>query len=293
MRPPYPADLVPLLPQFLTRRRAKLDYVLRASEELGLDRPSFIRAVSLAEAAPDGATIEELLFPYSVRGEMLRGMLAAGEGAGLVEERDGRFHATEKAREHARRHHAAARAHLETLEPIPLALLARLADLLERAFLASAAAAPAAPHAHIPRAFRYREGTASAHPMVALDNAIYGLWMVRDDCHVAAWHGRGLRGPDLNVLTQLWRGDADTPEGLEGLLGQGTREQIESSLAELRRRGLVEATPPLRPTGRGRTERDAIEADTDRAFFDPWPDDVGAEAPWIRDELGRLNTALG
>lgn len=293
MRPPYPVDLVPLIPQFLVRRRTKVDYVLRATEELGLDRPSFIRAVSLAEAAPDGATLEELLFPYSLRAEMLRGMLAAGEGAGLVEERDGRFHPTAKGRDHARRLQQAARAHLETLQPAPLAQLTRLADLLERAFLASAAAAPAAPHAHTPRAFRFREGTASSHPMVALDNAIYGLWMVRDDCHVAAWHGRGLRGPDLNVLTQLWRGDADTPEALEGLLGQGTREHIESSLVELRTRGLVEAGDPLRSTARGRAERDAIEADTDRAFFDPWPDDVGAEAPWIRDELGRVNTALG
>lgn len=292
MRPPYPVDIVPLIPQFLTRRRTKVDYVLRAIEELGLDRPSFIRAVSLAEAAPDGATLDELLFPYSLRAEMLRGMLAAGEAAGLVEERNGRFHATAKGRDHARRLQAAARAHLETLEPAPLPQLTRLADLLERAFLASAPAAPAAPHAHTPRAFRFREGSTSAHPMVALDNAVYGLWMVRDDCHVAAWHGRGLRGPDLNVLTQLWRGEATTPEALEGLIGQGTREQIESSLAELRAGGLVEAAEPLRPTALGRAEREAIEADTDRAFFDPWPDDVGAEAPWIRDQLAQVNTAL-
>lgn len=292
MQPPYPVDLVPLLPQFLTRRRTKLDYILRATEELGLDRPAFVRAITLAEAAPEGATLEELLFPYSTRGEMLRGMLAGGEAAGLVEEREGRFHATERARDHARRFHAAARAHLETLQPIPQPQLTRLADLLERAFLAAAASAPAAPHAHTPRAFRYREGSTTTHPLVALDNAVYGLWMVRDDCHVAAWTARGLSGPDLNVLTHLWRGEGETPAALAALLGTGTEAQVGASLAVLRQAGLVEPDEPLRPTPRGRSERDAIELDTDRSFFGPWPDEVGAEAAWIRDHLAQVNAAL-
>jgi len=261
-------------------------------EELGIDRPAFFRAMSLPEAAPEGATVDELLFPYSVRGEMLRGMLAAGEGAGLVEERSGRFHATAKARDHARRLHAAARAHLETLEPIPLPQLARLADLLERAFLASAAAVPEVPHAHTPRAFRFREGTASTHPMVALENAVYGLWLVRDDCHVGAWHGRGLRGPDLNVLTYVWRGEAETAEAVASVLGHETRAHVDASLAELRRRGLVEPGEPLRLTERGRSERDGIEADTDHSFFGPWPDEVGTEGPWIQDRLTQVNAAL-
>lgn len=292
MQPPYPVDLVPLLPQFLTRRRTKLDYILRATEELGLDRPAFLRAIWLAEAAPDGATLEELLFPYSVRGEMLRGMLAAGEAAGLVEEREGRFYTTEKARDHGRRFHAAARAHLEKIQPLPQAQLTRLADLLERAFLAAAAAVPPAPQAHTPRAFRYREGSASTHPLVVLDNAVYGLWMVRDDCHVAAWAARGMSGPDLNVLTHLWRGEAETPATLAASLGSGTEADVNASLAVLRQSGLVESAEPLRPSPRGRSERDAIEMDTDRAFFAPWPDDVGSEAAWIGDQLAQVNAAL-
>ena len=292
MKTPYPVDVVPLLQQFLGRRRTKLDHPLRAMEELGIDRPAFLRAVTLSEVAPDGATIDDLLFPYSTRGEMLRGMLAAGEGAGLVEERNGRFHATAKARDHARRLRVAARAHLESLEPIPLNELARLADLLERAFLASAAASPQVPHAHTPRAFRYRAENGSTHPMVVLDNAVYGLWMVRDDCHVAAWHGRDLRGPDLNVLTYLWRGEAETPEGLVSLLGHDTRARVDAALVELRARGLVEPEDPLRLTRRGRTERDRIETDTDRFFFEPWPDEVGALGSWIRDRLSGVNAAL-
>lgn len=40
MRPPYPVTLVPLLPQFLQRRNATLDFPLRATERYGIDRPA-------------------------------------------------------------------------------------------------------------------------------------------------------------------------------------------------------------------------------------------------------------
>lgn len=101
-----------------------------------------------------------------------------------------------------------------------------------------------------------------------------------------------MSGPDLNVLTQLWRDEADTPAGLAALLGAGTEAHVDASLTALRRAGLVEALEPLRPTARGRADRDAIEADTDRSFFAPWPDDVGAEAGWVKDHLTQVNAAL-
>jgi hypothetical protein len=36
-----------------------------------------------------------------------------------------------------------------------------------------------------------------------------------------------------------------------------------------------------------------VEDETDRLFFTPWPDDVGAKGAWIADRLGMVNTALG
>jgi len=47
MREPYPLALVPLLPQFLQRRRAKSDFPLRAMERLGLDRPAYFSVIDL------------------------------------------------------------------------------------------------------------------------------------------------------------------------------------------------------------------------------------------------------
>ena len=97
---------------------------------------------------------------------------------------------------------------------------------------------------------------------------------------------------NIEVVRKLWRGEADTPTALAALLGSGTEEHVNASLATLRQAGLVESGEPLRPTARGRSERDAIEMDTDRAFFGPWPDDVGSEAAWITDHLAQVNAAL-
>lgn len=40
MRPPYPIELVPLFPEFLTKRRTKFTLPLRLMEELAIDRPA-------------------------------------------------------------------------------------------------------------------------------------------------------------------------------------------------------------------------------------------------------------
>src|SRR5439155_25996912 len=81
--------------------------------------------------------------------------------------------------------------------------LARLASLLERAFEGTAAGLDRRWHAHIPRARRMAGN--GAHPMVALENAVYGLWQARDDCHVAAWRQAGLGCPSLDALPRGWR----------------------------------------------------------------------------------------
>jgi len=39
--------------------------------------------------------------------------------------------------------------------------------------------------------------------------------------------------------------------------------------------------------------RQKIEDETDRLFFTPWPDDVGARGAWIAEKLIQANTALG
>ena len=149
MRPPYPVEIVPLLPEFLQRRRAKMTYQLRRIEELGLDRPTYFWVLNLSYRGEAGATTAEgdLESPYSTIRERWRPMAAAARGAGLVEEKDGRWHLTAKGRDLARRQHDAAREHYATLAPLPPHELTRLAGLLDRAFEAD----PHAVGARLPR----------------------------------------------------------------------------------------------------------------------------------------------
>ena len=81
--------------------------------------------------------------------------------------------------------------------------------------------------------------------------------------------------------------------------GQGVkkRRSVSSSIfcravARLRSEGLIE-TRALKATAAGATVRQKIEDETDRLFFTPWPDDVGARSAWIAERLIQVNTALG
>src|SRR5207244_6466809 len=58
MRPPDPVEIPPLLPLFLNKRRAKMTFPLQKTEELGLDRPTFIWAINLSYRGDRGASAE-------------------------------------------------------------------------------------------------------------------------------------------------------------------------------------------------------------------------------------------
>ena len=126
--------------------------------------------------------------------------------------------------------------------------------------------------------------------MARLDAAVYGLWMVRDDCHVQAWRDAGLAGPALDVLTKVWRTEATTVAELSSPVRP--EADTEAAVRELREAGLMTAAEPLATTPKGTGARERIEAETDRYFFAPWPDSVGLKADWLVDRLGAVNDAL-
>jgi hypothetical protein len=290
VREPYPTDLVPLLPQFLTRRRAKADFPLRAMERYGLDRPAYYFAMDFGNLDPDGVTPAAIgNVHYRTTDEVWRGAAVAASGAGLLEERDGRWSLTEKGREALAELRSALDAHYAALAPLPAGDLERLATLLDQAYASGQAATEPALRDHRHRAARYRwrePGSAFAR----LDAAVYGLWQVRDDCHVQAWRDAGLRGPVLDILTRLWRHEAASEAELTAKLPAQRPADVTAGLAELRGRGLV--GDGLALTAAGTSLRERIEAETDRYFFGPWPEAVGAEAAWIADRLAAVNAAL-
>ena len=290
MRPPYPVDLVPLFPEFLTKRRTKFTLPLRLVEELGIDRPALL-FVTGAVAPQGGGRFSEMWNPYATQWDQHLAASSAARDAGLVDEKHGRWDLTQAGRDLVRRVRLEADTYLASL-PSPLQAddLSRLASLLGRAFEATAAGLEQRWHSHIPRATRMA-GDAK-HPMVALENAIYGIWQARDDCHMAAWQQAGLDGPTLDTLTRIWRGEASSEEDLAAKLTSQRPADVAGQLARLRRDGLVADGDPPRTTEKGAKARKAIEDETDRLYFSAWPDDVGTEAGWIREKLAAVNASF-
>ena len=271
-----------------------MTFPLQKTEELGLDRPTFIWTINLSYRGDRGASAEpgDLASVYgTIPGRWLP-MAAAARGAGLAEERDGRWFLTERGRGLAAAMHEAARAHYATLTPLPKNDLAELARLLDRAFFAAAKAGEPAQRVHTPFAFGYRGDDPPAGSFAQLDAAIYGLWQVRDDCHMAAWRAAGRSGPEVEVLTRLWREEAADDAALADLLTHQRPEDVKSAVARLRQEGLVEPDA-LKATARGASARQKIEDETDRLFFTPWPDEIGAKGSWIAEKLIQVNAALG
>ena len=261
---------------------------LRIIEELGIDRPALLFVVNAVALADDGGLpFPDLFNPYPTVFDQWAAPAAAARGAGLVTEVGGRWRATERGRELAARVRREADAYLATLETIPPDALVTLAALLRRAL--DALAASSVPKDHL-RRIRYAFGD-DRIPLVALENAVFGLWQARDDCHMSSWREAGLSGPLLDVLTRVWRREAATEAELAAKLPQQRPDDVASALARLRSDGLVESDA-VAVTPTGAAVRQHIEDETDRRFFAPWPSEVGARGSWIAARLAEVNEAL-
>jgi len=128
-------------------------------------------------------------------------------------------------------------------------------------------------------------------PPILLEYALYALQRARDDAHIAAWRAAGFRGPALELLSRIWAGNAATiAELAEQTRGRMQLEDVAALLDELARDGCVSIQPPaVTITSRGRDVRDAIERETDRVYFAPWPK---IDAGWVRDRLEAVAAAL-
>jgi len=288
IRPPYPTDIVPLIPEFLNRRRLGFTYPLRVMEELGIDRPTYAFVVSgVALQSDDGARMQDLFNPYPTTFDQWDAAAASARGAGLAEDVGGRWRITPKGRELFAKVRREADAYLATLQPIPAEAIVHLAARLARAL--AAIESSGLPFDHMPRNARLRgDGRV---PMVALENALFGLWHARDDSHMASWREAGFDGPTFDVLTRVWRSEGADEDGLAKKMPGQREGDVRAALARLRADGYLQIEA-LATTEWGATVRQQIEDETDRKFFQPWPEDLAAEAPRLRDALRAVNQAL-
>jgi hypothetical protein len=182
-------------------------------------------------------------------------------------------------------------AHYASLAPIDAGELERLAGLLDSALAAATSSPAPKTREHTPRAARYRWKEPSS-AMARLDAAIYGLWQVRDDCHMQAWRDAGLGGPAMHLLSGIWNKEATTDGDLVAKVGGQRPEDVRAGLERLRSDGLLTPGPQLGLTAEGTATRERIEAETDRYFFAPWPESVGQQADWVTERLAAVNAAL-
>ncbi|HEY8600605.1 MAG TPA: hypothetical protein VIL85_19370 [Thermomicrobiales bacterium] len=294
--PRSPHALLPLLPQFLARRRRGYAGVPALLDETGLSRPAFFMLVRVAERGAPGGTAARLRpgEPYSTRDTHL-GWLDEAVAGGFLARSDDHLNLTPRGRAIVTRLETEAVAYLASLRPLPDDELVRLADHFS-AIAAGLDDRAGGPDAHIHYAARIAAFAPAADtaPLARLERALLTLWMARDDAHIGAWQIARFPAPHLSILTELWQGEVDTLEDLITRLAAIHEPAMTAELVEeLTEQGYVELKAgALQPTRAGYNVREAIESDTDELYFRQWPPLDPDTLDWLYDALSRTIAAL-
>lgn len=299
-------EIPPLMPQFLRKRRAGIAAPDLIAERLGITRPELFTLVqlhliqgSVGFDAPMSMSQSRAWarYAYSVK-DHLSDHVAALRKHGLVDVPiEGSYTLTPEGRAAAEKFQAAGRAHVATHQPLPPEDLRTLAQQLERAVKAIMADPILAPrpgsHLAGSRALAslspYSPNDPNVAPMVRIEQAIYDLWLARDDSHTKAWRDAGMEGPPMQVLSLIWSGEATTVSKLTEMLhADQSLEDVEASLAYLFEKDyVVREGDEVTLTPAGVLAREDIESETNRIYFASWPY-TEQEAAWIRDKLRDL-----
>jgi hypothetical protein len=291
-------ELPPLMPQFLRKRRAGLAAPRLIAAELGIEPPllfmlmqlrltlgSYGRPIILAE------TRNWSRYLYSTRDPMAEEIALLKEKELVEEDEEGYLTLAPQAWQAVEGVHEAGREHVAGLQPLPPEELESLRYQLERAvegIMHDPVLSPR-PGSHLAGSRSLATFGPDAPVMVRLEQAIYDLWLARDDAHIKAWRDAGMEGPPMQLLTLLWSGEVSTVSGLAEMLRENqSLEDVEASLAFLFDREYVERDgDDLKLTPAGVLAREDIERDTDLVYFASWPH-TAEEAAWMRDKMREL-----
>ena len=287
------SDLVAVFYRFLQRRPFGWEGPLKMLESERIQLPALILLRDLVKGTdPDEKLtrreMENRLFnPYPTFNPIFDNLPSLLEG-GYLSLSEGRYLVTPRGRTLIERVEQAKHDYTATLAPLPLPELTRLANLLEAIAQRMWQASEPAIKAHQARC--HRLPITPPAPMVRLDAAIFALWMARDDAHIAAWRAKGLSGPQVDLLTSLWKGEAHTlPELTTAFEELQHPDDILRGIAALSEAGyvLVEGER-IALTEDGQRVRTRIEEETDRIYFTPWPSLTQDDLNWIHSSLEKI-----
>ena len=284
--------IVDLLPGYLLQRRTGWTPMSHLPDSITLPEYLLLRRVAIERdegPIPYAELQANLPNPYSIIDPILDGLPRLVE-LGLLDQLRDAYALTPAGTAVLMRNERAANdyaaRHLRLL-PDDLIRLASMAnDIAERLHQAP----EPANKAHQDRVPRLRRFDQRQTPPVQLEYALYALQRARDDAHIAAWRAAGFRGPSFELLSRVWAGAATSTQLVEQTHGRMRAEDVTALLDELERDGYVSLEyPVVTIADRGRQVRDAIERETDRVFFAPWPD---IDAGWVSDQLEALGASL-
>lgn len=292
-----PNTLLPLFPRFLTQRRRGFGGLAALLARTGLSRPAFFLLRRVAEEPAAGSTAADLRpgAPYATRDPHLPWLAEAVDQGYLSRDEARRYRLTPRGHAAVTCLERETTAYLATLAPAPPDELACLAERLAT-LAAGLDDAAAGPQGHLLRSRRIAALAPEAGnaPLARLERAIFDLWMARDDAHIGAWRAAWFTGPVIDVLTRLWRGDAETLPALHACLAATQAPaDVDAAVAELVEQGYVEwRGATVQPTRAGYQIRETIEAETDRRYFHQWPPLPPAEIAWLHATLTRVIAGL-
>jgi hypothetical protein len=229
-----------------------------------------IASLSL-EPQPVSPNVLRVRTPYTAAGAYAQKLAVAKEAGYLEEISPGQYYLSEKGCQDVPALLAEVRRAMSCVDPLPATDSHRLSGFLSRLVQASVDTRPPPDTWSIRLSIKLLPDPQP--PLPYIEQLLTCLNAYRDDAHLAAWLSRGLYATALEVLTLIWRGEANSLETLFSRLEKrGHTLQVYADAIEmLRARGLLCAQEGLLAlTTQGVDTREQIEADTDRFFFTPW-----------------------
>lgn len=186
----------------------------------------------------------------------------------LAREKDGSYRLTEAGRHAFYRSFEAVHEQLASIEPLPAEKMNRITDLLYQAIETLHVSPKPADKSHFLCSRRTDPGF-SAPAATRIDQYLTDLARFRDDAHQAAWQSYEITGPAWEILTVIWRDEANSREALGQRLERRNHDAdtLTTSLQDLKDRGwIVEQDGRYQVTEEGRQLRQAAEDKTEELF---------------------------